>query len=846
MRSSDCYFRFQIVERVRIRAAWRTFRAFVLFAGATALMTPGLSSAQTADTDDAAIEEIIVTARNIEESLQDTPVAVTAIDRDTLDVFRIDEAMDLQSRVPALTVSVGGSGQSAQINLRGVGSSSISNAFDSAIALNYDGISVSTQRLLQSAFFDIDQVAVLKGPQALYFGKAASAGVLAVTSAGPTENWEFGGRTAYEFEEEGVSIGGFVSGPITETLGFRLAAEYQDMDKYMEVADVVPTTNPERGLSNLMSRLTFNWTPTDTIEADLKINYNRQRSDALNGLIDMFCGADGPDPSVIIGGPFGIPGYDLFLPTHDCDLDDGKFVGVDGNSLIDSVPAGSPGESKSDISQSYNNTDTWFSRLQVDAGLGQNFDLTVLLGHVDMENEYNDSFNGTGRNPDGSPAGLVAPFENTLEQLTAEVRLFSDFDGPINFQLAAFWEDREIGHETSQNAFNPSILVGPPDIFPVPPFGPDIVTGYTFDWLADRPIDAEAVSFLVAADWAITEKWELSGGVRWTDEKKSTVATFPYVHTAVTALFGAVGSGYTTGDIKFKDDNVSPELVLRYLLNDNVSFYGSYKTGFKSGGVDNNTLPTSTAIFDGLVSDDPVERQAAVDTLTFDSETSEGFELGVRSILADGSVVMNVTAYTYDYTDQQVQLFNPVIFGFDTFNAGEVRTRGLDIDWTWVTPVSGLSLFGAWGFLDTEITEGFDTAGGENLEGRDSGNAPSYSGNIALVWETNLGRSMKLSIRPNLFISDSYIAGGATRETFDSITNPLGDVEQKSYTTVDLNVSLMSINNNWRLSLIGTNLTDEQLITGCGPAPFRPADGDDQQCNFRRGQQVFLEAAYNF
>jgi iron complex outermembrane receptor protein len=840
MRSSDCYFRFQIVERARIRAAWRTFRAFVLFAGATALMIPGLSSAQTADNDDAAIEEIIVTARNIEESLQDTPVAVTAIDRDTLDVFRIDEAMDLQSRVPALTVSVGGSGQSAQINLRGVGSSSISNAFDSAIALNYDGISVSTQRLLQSAFFDIDQVAVLKGPQALYFGKAASAGVLAVTSAGPTENWEFGGRTAYEFEEEGVSIGGFVSGPITETLGFRLAAEYQDMDKYMEVADVVPTTNPERGLSNLMSRLTFNWTPTDTIEADLKINYNRQRSDALNGLIDMFCGGDGlPDPSVVVGGVFGsIPGYDLFLPTHDCDLDDGKFVGVDGNALIDSVPAGSPGESKSDISQSYNNTDTWFSRLQVDAGLGQNFDLTVLLGHVDMENEYNDSFNGTGRNPDGTPAGLVAPFENTLEQLTAEVRLFSDFDGPINFQLAAFWEDREIGHETSQNAFNPSILI--------PPFGPDPVTGYTFDWLADRPIDAEAVSFLVAADWAITEKWELSGGVRWTDEKKSTVATFPYVHTVVTALFGAVGSGYTTGDIKFKDDNVSPELVLRYLLNDNVSFYGAYKTGFKSGGVDNNTLPTSTAIFDGLVSDDPVERQAAVDTLTFDSETSEGFELGVRSILADGSVVMNVTAYTYDYTDQQVQLFNPVIFGFDTFNAGEVRTRGLDIDWTWVTPVPGLSLFGAWGFLDTEITEGFDTAGGENLEGRDSGNAPSYSGNIALVWETNLGRSMKLSIRPNLFISDSYIAGGATRETFDSITNPLGDVEQKSYTTVDLNVSLMSIDNNWRLSLIGTNLTDEQLITGCGPAPFRPVDGDDQQCNFRRGQQVFLEAAYNF
>ncbi|MEM8766919.1 MAG: TonB-dependent receptor [Pseudomonadota bacterium] len=802
--------------------------------------------AQAADSDssEAAIEEIVVTARNIEESLQDVPVAITAVDRDALDSFRIDEPMDLQSRVPALQVSVGGSGQSAQINLRGVGSSSISNAFDSAIALNFDGISVSTQRLLQSAFFDIDQVAVLKGPQALYFGKAASAGVLAVTSAGPTETWVVGGRTSYELEEKGATIGGFVSGPITDTLGVRLAAEYQDIDRYMEVADISPTINRDRGLTNLMSRLTFNWAPTDNFEADLKVNYNRQRSEALNGLIDMFCGVDGisddnpADPSVLALTGGTTPGYDLFLPTHDCDLDDGKFIGLDGDARINSVPDGSPGENRSDISQAYNDTDTWFTRLQVDAGLGQNFDLTVLLGWVDMENEYNDSFNATGSLLDGSPAGLVAPFENTLEQFTSEVRLFSDFDGPFNFQLAAFWEDRDIGHRTSQNAFNPTLLQ--------PPFGPDPITGFTFDWLADRPIEAEATSFLAAADWAITEQWELSGGVRYTDEKKSTVSRFPYVHSVVSGLLGAVPSGFETTDVEFEDDNWNPELVLRYLHNDYLSFYGAYKSGFKSGGVDNNTLPTSGQLFEDLNSDDPVVRQAAVDTLSFDSETSEGFELGMRSTLVDGTLVLNLTAFTYDYSDQQVQLFNPEVFGFDTFNAGEVRTRGLDVDFNWVTPVDGLSFFGAWGFLDAEVTEGAETAGGEDLSGRDSGAAPTFSGNIAMVWDINVGRTMRLSIMPNIFFSDSYIAGGTTFETFNPIDNPRGDLVQGSYETIDLNVSLRGINNNWRLSLIGTNLTDEQIITGCGPAPFRPADGDDQQCNFRRGSQFFLEAAYNF
>lgn len=786
------------------------------------------------------IDEIVVSARNVDESLQEVPVAVTVLDRDTLDMFRINEAEDLISRIPALTVSIGGSGAGAQIDLRGVGSSSISNAFDSAIALNYDGISVSTQRLLQSAFFDVEQVSVLKGPQSLFFGKAASAGVLALRSAEPTAEWQVGGKTSYEFDEEGTSFGGFISGPLTETLGVRLAAEYQDIDAFVKVDDIVPTRNPDRGMENLISRLTLNWAATENVNANLKLNYNRQRSETLNGRADIFCGADGPDPSVLLGGAFGAtPGIDLFLPTHDCDLDDNRFIGVDGNALIDTLPAGSPGEGK-DISQAYNNTDTFFGRLQIDAGLSENFDLTVLLGYVDLDNEYNDSFNATGQNPDGSAAGLVAPFENTLKQFTSEVRLASNFSGPFNFQVGGFFEDRDIGHRTSQNAFNPSLLgaFGPP-------FGPDAVTGATFDWLADRPIDAEALSFFVSGEFMLSEQWELSGGVRWTDEDKSTIVAFPFVHSALPIAFGSVSSGFRTDDIKFSDDNWSPEVVLRYLHSDNISVYGAFKTGFKSGGVDNNTLPIGTVIPD-LNSADPAVRAAAVELLTFESETSEGFELGFRSLLLDRSLMLNVTAFSIEYTDQQVQLFNPAVFAFDTFNAGEVRTRGVDIDWAWSTPVAGLSLSGAWGFLDAKITDDLIAASGENLNGRDSGNAPDFSGNFALNWETSIADSLMLRISPNIFYSSGYIAGGSTRNTFDPVTNPLGDVEQGSYTTVDLNISLVSVATDWRVSLIAKNLTDEQIINGGGPAPFRPPGADDQQVNISRGRQVFIEAAYNF
>ncbi len=815
-----------------------TLRTAVAICTIASLSIPLTSLAQTRDSDQE-MELIVVTARNTEESLQEVPVAVTTLSGDTLDAFRIDEAADLTSRVPALNVSIGGSGSGAQITLRGVGSSFISNAFDSAVALNYDGISVSTQRLLQSAFFDVEQIDLLKGPQSLYFGKAASAGVLSLRSANPTKDWDFGFKTSWEGEEEGTTLGGFVAGPLTDTLGIRVAAEVQDMDKFVEIAPGNPTIQPDRGLENKIARVTFHWEPTDELTANLKLNYNEQRSDSLNSNLDIFCGGDGlPDPSVILGGALGgTPGIDLFLPTHDCNIGDSKFVGPDGHPLLVSVPTGSPGEGRN-VSLAYNDTDTVFARLQVDYALSENLALTALLGYVDLENEYNDTFNSTGMNPDGSAAGLPAPFLNTLEQTTFELRLASTNSGPFNYQIGAFLEDRDIGHRTSQNAFNPSLLgaLG---------FGPDPATGFTFDWLADRPIKAEAVSLFVSAQYDLSEKWEVSGGVRWTDEEKSTSVGFPYIHPGVAALgLTQISSGFQTGDVGFEDDNISPELVLRYLVNDDISIYGAYKAGFKSGGIDNNTLPTGNLVLN-LNDPDPAVREASADILRFKSEESDGGEIGVRSLLFDGSLILNITAYRYVYINQQVQNFDPVMFAFDTANAGEVTTAGIDVDFVWLTAVPGVSIAGAWAFLDANLSGDLIAPSGANLKGREAGFSPNLSGNLALNWETKLGDSLALRISPNLAFKTEYTVGGASADNFDAETNPLGDLLQESYTTVDLNISIYAPGEKWRFSIIGRNLTDEQYFTFAGPAPFRPPTGDDQLVGFGRGRQVFAEVAYN-
>ena len=212
----------------------------------------------------------------------------------------------------------------------------------------------------------------------------------------------------------------------------------------------------------------------------------------------------------------------------------------------------------------------------------------------------------------------------------------------------------------------------------------------------------------------------------------------------------------------------------------------------------------------------------------------------------DSSLMLNLTAFYYVFENQQVQNFDPALFAFDTTNAGEVTTQGLDIDFFWATTIPGLTVQGAWGLLDSSLTGDLITAGGANLKGRDAGFAPELSGNIAINWETSISDAMLLRISTNFAYKDDYIVGGASVDPFDPITNPLGDLMQESYTTVDLNISVYPTEQSWRVSLIGTNVTDEQYLTFAGPAPFRPADGDDQLVGIARGRQVFVEFALNF
>lgn len=825
--------------------------AFVL---GTAIAMPALAQQAT-------LEEITVTSRKTAESLQDVPLTVTAITASDIARFDFSKIENVVSRIPTLNVQIGGSGSGAQVTLRGVGSSNISAAFDSAVALDFDGMSVSSMRVLQSSFFDMEQIEVLKGPQSLFFGKSASAGVISFKSAGPTDELEIGGKASYEIEEQGYTTEAYVSGPLSDEFGFRLAARYNNIKRqYRNLAnDIDPNTERNKGQENLLFRATFQWDPADTLSVNLKLNYVGHKNDgSIQGAV-LDCNANGIADTIL--HPLQLP----IATGYECDHKRKKAWRFNG--APDLVKGGTPHNDLNE-GRAFGDSDIIFGILRWDWDISDDLTLTHVTGYLDQTAQDNDWYSyggvcadqaacpwygtnlGAGIFSDPAAAGLPA-LDNTsyalgggitdhqVEQFTQELRLASNYDQAINFMFGFFYEDRHTEFNTNQYAVNFATLFGPSNLV-----APD-ADGFTSDWFKRHLYDMRAISVFGQITWDITDRLEFSGGVRWTDERKRNNIEIPFMHWAGVAILGAVPTGFDTGDIIFDDSNVSPEVSLTWAATDDINLYVSYKTGYKSGGIDNSALPSANLA--DFASADPEIRAAAAASLIYQSETAKGVEAGMKALLFDQTLRLNFSGYYYVFENLQVQNFDAFAIQFQTGNASELTNKGLELEFNWVTPAEGLSMFGTFAFTDTKFTAPFDPNPNnaddtENLQGRKSARAPSFAGNVAVDYRRPVGNDLELGVTANVTFSSSYW----TNE--DSFI----DTKQKSFATIDLAASLGDIEGGWQFSIYGRNLTDKRAITTSGDRPFLlspgnafglPA-GDDEVWNLSRGRQIFLEAKF--
>ncbi len=845
-----------IIRDARIASTVRRdgLRCALLSGAALGVMAalPSVALAQEVDSDGASSRDadervIIVQARRQNETLQEVPVTITSVSSETLDGYVMNTVGAISARVPTLNVQVGGSGSGGQLSLRGIGSSNISAAFDSAVAFDFDGVQISTMRLVQAGFFDMKQVDVLKGPQSLYFGKSATAGVFALQSANPTPDWEVGMTGNYEFEERGYLLNGYVSGPITDTLGVRIAAQWNDIERLVELQPNVNSANgPNRGQTMFLSRVTLDWKPSSIFDANLKVQYMRNEGDGAVQHSDVFCGANGiADPVWLLNGLVAIPA------GYDCNIRDKKyFIPDSAPALAGGVPGPSRAAGRNGVP--FNESDIFFGRLLANLQISDAIKLTSTTGYLNLDAVDFDCYAYGGLGPAFSPIGNALGIPgflaanapalgatntpglaqgtgcsdpvNQLEQFTQELRLHSDFDGPINFMLGAFYEDRKFVFDTAQQAVNISLIA------------PDPVTGFTYDWDKRHVTKTEAISLFGSLIFDITEDLELVAGARWTTEDKVQTISIPYLHTFLQGP-GFVAPGFFSGAIPFSDSNISPEVTLKYKVNPDLNLFAAFRTGFKSGGIDNSALPSNSLSQAALTGN--------FNSLVFQSETTKGGEVGFRSQFNNRRVTVNGTAFYYVVDDLQVQNFDAVNVQFITLNAGQVTTKGVDLEFNWRTPVQGLNISANGTYLDAKFTDDFVSAAGVNINGRAAPRAPEFSGNLAFDWAIPIGNSLDLKLGGNMLYSGKYFAD---QQTFN-------DFVQDEYVTFDGNISIGHPTGKWRLSLIGVNLTDEIFALSSGPRPFLPPGGaggfgiprgDDAVVSTNRGRQIFVQTSFRF
>lgn len=786
----------------------RVFHSVLLTTSALALATPALAQtgAETAVQDgvtQGGLEEIIVTARKREESVQSVPVAVSAISAKTIQQRDITSIEKVAAATPNFSVGRASNGSGAQLTMRGIGSSSTSIGIEQSVAVVVDGAYYGQGRIINEGFFDLKRVEVLKGPQALFFGKNATAGVVSLTTNDPGSSREFIARAGYEFRSRQVQGELIASGPLTDTLGLRVALRGSLMDGgyYRNVSvgrtyttvdirnllvggngnPLVSVARPaaERapGEDEFLGRATLKFTPNNRLTMVLKgsYSYNQVNNSSWN-YVAYNCG--------LASGVSQLTGYR-------CGTD---FV-THQNGIPADIAANFP-YAKSDGAL-YNR----YRSFAINGAITYELD-NVTISSVTNYNTNNNRW-ACACDFQTSNTGTWATENSTWRAFSQELRAQTAYDGPLNFMIGGLYQ------KTKRDFSQYVMFAGLRDdqASAENRFVASSKSSYT---------DGETAALFGQATWKLVDTLELAGGVRYTHETKDSFFTQPYNNLGVQTIFrdqkDPDGLGVVNARQVFND--WSPEATLSWKPRDGILVYGAYKTAYKSGGFSNGGINSK-------FSSNPLG------DLTFNPEKARGFEAGIKTRLADNQLRLNLTAFTYKYGDLQVDFFNSPIFAFQTLTA-DARTKGVEADFEFAPrAIDGLNLHGSINYTDAKYTnfpqspcyagqtpaQGCTLIGGisarQNLNGKPLSVAPEWTGALGVAYETPIGESFKLGFNIDSRYSSSYLASG--------FGNPFS--RQGSYAVLDAGIRFGAEDDNWQLAVIGKNLTNRFFVAGVVDGP---------------------------
>ncbi len=770
----------------------------------------------------AMLEEIVVTAQQRSESLQDVPVSVAAVTAEKMSNAGIVDLQGLSELVP--NFSINETGISTTVTIRGI-SSGINPGFEQSVGIYNDGIFYGRDQLARIPMMDMERVEILRGPQGILFGKNSIAGAVSQVSAKPTDDFQGSVTALYEPDHGEQDVRVVLSGPLSESFSGRIAILDRSLDGY--VFNTV-SGQDEQNEEEQVIRASLRWDVSDDMTANLKVS--RSTFDTVGRNMEVYNSIGAPDHISVLNG---IPSTAVASP-----VEAGLNYSADNNGHFSDNEV-------SDVT------------LTVDWDM-DGFSLTSVTGFVEYEFDENCDCDFSGA------AIFDAARQEEYEQFSQEFRFTSDLGGDFDYIGGLFFQSTELNYKDQISLPSPT-LIG--DVLAglapsLAPFAPGAST--------DRSFNQEGDLWAVFAQgtYTLTDEVRVTVGGRYTSETKDADRTQQHkavaafggqyqpavvadpISGAYNALWGIFAiEPYQTIVGKLDDSSFTPVVTVEWDANEDTMAYFTWTKGFKSGGFDarSNGHPDAAVNNAG----NPISGNPITGSWEFDREEATSIELGSKMTLADGAAELNIALYMTEYSDLQVSQFDGTL-GFNVTNAGEATVQGLEADGRWAVS-DNVTLTGSAAYLDFnydkfpnsqcyfgQVSDSGDFAGLCDVSGERKEYTPELQANIGAAWMGEVGEGLILSASADLVYMDDYI--------YASNLDPR--TMQKATTQVSARIAISDSEGNWEVALLGRNLTDETVINFGGNTPLggtlTGGAGNSYYAFVNRPLNIALQAKYSF
>jgi iron complex outermembrane receptor protein len=762
----------------------------------SACLTIGLTAnAQEAENEDSkGFEKITVTAQKRVESLNEVPVAVSVLREDQINSAFSANIEGLQALVPSVSFRKGNTTRNSAITIRGVGTISFSVAAEPSVSTVVDGVVLGRSGQAFVDLYDLERIEVLRGPQGTLFGKNASAGVINITTKRPSDEFE-GSFEATLFQDNEYRLKTSVTGPLNDNVSGSLTVLKSQFDGY---------------INNVYNNQTVSGYDKEGVRAMLDIEAagdtdilfifeNVNSNDSC--CADLELTPSGRHNSEASPNSTGVGDLDLEQRQIDHDFE---------TRTIDETTA--------------------FS-VQVDKELGdhQFTSITAYRSWNNTEYREGDFTSTAGDLPFpvfGVPFQLHDIGPQEWDQISQELRIASPTGGALDYQAGFFWWNQKSERNFTRDAscqnnggqFQAAIGNYLTDVLGVTsPSDTDIeqfISDESLTCNANDIVSATAYMETEFDNWAlfadgkyhINDDFRLLFGVRYTDDEVSfshnRSSNDQYSRTGV-----GVRGFDTDYDGSTDKSNVSGKLGAQFDINDDSMVYATFSQGYKG--------PAFNVFYN----------MADNDALPIGAETSDAYELGYK--YASRNLIFNAAIFRTEIDGFQAN--NPElldgVFITRLTNAGSIITQGAEFDFMWQA-TDQLTVTGGLSTVDAEVDQFLCPVGLDSCDGSSGDDLPfspdlKYSVTGEYVWELD---DMEIYLNGSYVYTDEIFAGapGATSETNPEALLP-------DYGIFNASLAFSFSDDDYRISIIGKNLTDESYVTAYSGDNFRyqlPRDAD--------------------